>query len=89
MQHQFDKIDNASRVILESSHLLQTTERELTGSISLLHERMTRIGTDVKFIKGNIPNNLPKNPPDIQPTKQNLVNSKPPTTDTPHPNISH
>ena len=89
MQHQFDKIDNASRVILESSHSLQTTERELTGSISLLHERMTRIGTDVNFIKGNIPNNLPKNTPDIQPTKQNLVNSQPPTTDTPHPNISH
>ncbi|MDE6379473.1 MAG: hypothetical protein K2L11_03300 [Muribaculaceae bacterium] len=79
MQHQFDKIDNAARVIVESSNSLQRTERELTGSIGQLHERITRIEADVNFIKGNIPNSIPKNIPIIEPTKQNLVNIQPPT----------
>ena len=76
MQHQFDKIDNSSRVILESSTSLQSTERELTKSISTLDERITRIETNVNFIKGNIPNEIPKNTGMTETTTQNFVNNK-------------
>lgn len=73
VQHQFDKIDNASRIILESSQSLQATERDLTGSLGKLHDRIKQMEADIDFIKGNIPNIIPPSIPDLEKTKQNLI----------------
>lgn len=55
IQRQFDKIDYASRKIIESSNSLYKSEDEITKHIKRLLERVEDIKSEVGFIKNKIP----------------------------------
>lgn len=56
IQRQFDKIDYASKIIVDSASNLHESERDISKSMIEMHDRILHIENDMGFIKDNIPN---------------------------------